>query len=208
MCNNKQNNFLLVHSRPIITLGVRLRQIREKNGLTQEKLARKAGITQQAVQRIEAGKAKRTKFLTCIAQILNVAPEWLENGDFFKTESLAMHPIQMIPTFSWEIAQTWLQRKQNRPSPIAKIPTNIPLSKESFGLFLKDSPLIHKSNFFSASDIILIEPTFDPMQNLIKEKWVLIAEPRLDLIRYSLNEIKRAKLSVYGIVAARLSFFD
>lgn len=53
-------------------LAERIKNLRNDAGLTQEQLAEKAGISQPALVKIEAGKVKRTKFINEIAQALGV----------------------------------------------------------------------------------------------------------------------------------------
>lgn len=64
-----------------MSLGVRLKQARQKKNLTQEELADLVGIKQQAVQRIEAGKVKSTSYIVQLAQALDVSPQWLALGE-------------------------------------------------------------------------------------------------------------------------------
>lgn len=63
---------------------VRLRQIRQEKGMTQEELARRAGITQSAVSALEKGKIEPTlKTALTIAGILGVGlfMIWVLSGD-------------------------------------------------------------------------------------------------------------------------------
>lgn len=48
--------------------------------LTQDQLARAAGVSQQAIQKLESGKSKDSKKITQIAVACGVRPEWLANG--------------------------------------------------------------------------------------------------------------------------------
>jgi SOS-response transcriptional repressor LexA len=63
------------------TLAIRLKQAREKKKLSQEALASRVGIKQQAVQRIEVGKVKSTGYVVQLARALNVTPDWLALGE-------------------------------------------------------------------------------------------------------------------------------
>ena len=55
-----------------------LKEYREKNFMTQKDLADKVGLTQEAISRIETGKAKpRLKTLLKLAEVLNVSPHKL-----------------------------------------------------------------------------------------------------------------------------------
>lgn len=63
------------------TMGRRIVERREALGISQAELARRVGISPQAMQWIEAGKTLRPRFLTEIAQNLGVASEWLLFGN-------------------------------------------------------------------------------------------------------------------------------
>jgi SOS-response transcriptional repressor LexA len=64
-----------------MSLAIRLKQAREKKKLSQEALASRVGIKQQAVQRIEVGKVKSTGYVVQLARALGVTPDWLALGD-------------------------------------------------------------------------------------------------------------------------------
>lgn len=62
------------------TLAARLRTARKLKGLSQKALGESVGISQAAIQKIEAGKAKETTKLLDLALALAVRPEWLSSG--------------------------------------------------------------------------------------------------------------------------------
>ena len=58
-----------------------MRQAREQIGLTRQQLARDIGVTYGAIQHLETGATKSSKFLIEIAAALNVSPDWLKTGE-------------------------------------------------------------------------------------------------------------------------------
>ncbi len=62
-------------------IGVRLRTARRDKGLTQERLAQKAGTNQAVIQKIENGKSLRPRQIMQIAEVLDVNPAWLQFGE-------------------------------------------------------------------------------------------------------------------------------
>lgn len=62
------------------TLARRLKVAMADQGLSQFALAKKAGISQAAIQKLASGKAKSTTYLIPISNALNVRPEWLSLG--------------------------------------------------------------------------------------------------------------------------------
>lgn len=50
-------------------------------GLTQETLAKRAGVSQTTIHKLLSGKSRRTRYLNPLAKALRCSPEWLEGGD-------------------------------------------------------------------------------------------------------------------------------
>ena len=63
------------------TLGDRLRESREKKKLSQQELADKVGVSQQAIGKIESGVTQNPRNLKVIAEVLGVAQHWLQFGE-------------------------------------------------------------------------------------------------------------------------------
>lgn len=61
----------VINSRPMEP-GKRIRIERDKRGWSQADLARRAGVSQVAIKKIEAGQTRKSKFLPNIAQVLDV----------------------------------------------------------------------------------------------------------------------------------------
>lgn len=62
------------------TIADRLKEARLAKNLTQEDLARAAGVTQSTIGNIEAGTRKNPRELLAIASALDVDPTWLKTG--------------------------------------------------------------------------------------------------------------------------------
>jgi len=61
-------------------IGSRIKQIRIVNGITQDQLAERAGITKQAISLLERGESKKTFYLVEIAAALGTTAEYLKTG--------------------------------------------------------------------------------------------------------------------------------
>lgn len=59
----------------------RIEKIMKANGITQEMLAEKIGVTQTTISRICRGEAKRSKYLPDVAAALGVTEQWLLFGE-------------------------------------------------------------------------------------------------------------------------------
>ena len=85
-----------------MSLAIRLKHAREKKKLSQEALASRVGIKQQAVQRIEVGKVKSTGYVVQLARALGVTPDWLALGE--EPLALALNIAETRAIYS--VAQT------------------------------------------------------------------------------------------------------
>lgn len=62
------------------TLAGRLKKSRADLGFSQSVLSDRSGVSQQALQRIEAGRVLTTTLLVDLAVALQVSPVWLQLG--------------------------------------------------------------------------------------------------------------------------------
>lgn len=73
-------------------VGAKIRKAREALGWTQSRLAATVGTTQQTIEKIEAGKVKRTSYLHDILTALNLPPE----QDIFVKQFPVFHGFMKI----------------------------------------------------------------------------------------------------------------
>jgi len=64
----------------VMTIAERTKIARERIGLKQDELAKKAGVSQGTIANIESGFRKRPREIVSIAKALGVDPLWLESG--------------------------------------------------------------------------------------------------------------------------------
>ncbi|WP_249963467.1 XRE family transcriptional regulator [Histophilus somni] len=62
------------------TLAERLKNLLDEKGITQTKFAEMIGIAQPSMQKILSGETKKPRNLLEIANVLEVDPNWLQNG--------------------------------------------------------------------------------------------------------------------------------
>lgn len=67
------------------TIAERLKQTREDLKLSQDQLAKQAGVSQGTIGNIESGTRKNPRELLAIARALGVTPEWLKSGKGIRT---------------------------------------------------------------------------------------------------------------------------
>lgn len=61
-----------------MTLGERIKLVRDEKGITQQQLAEMSGVCQQMISKLETGKASATSDIVKLAYCLEVSPNWLE----------------------------------------------------------------------------------------------------------------------------------
>lgn len=159
-----------------MTLAIRLKQAREKKKLSQEALASRVGIKQQAVQRIEVGKVKSTGYVVQLARALSVTPDWLALGE----EPMSPH-LQIAETrASYSVAQTsqapllslqHIDEMQHLPLKNwhgAVLPVLNLESDQCFALQIKDNSMSSGSVdvvSFSKNDYIIADANRQPVHN-------------------------------------------
>lgn len=84
------------------TLAGRVLQRRLQLGLNQEELAKKAGVSQQTINKIEGGRIKQPRKIKAIADALQESPAWLQFGareidNLDKDVVLAAVALQELP---------------------------------------------------------------------------------------------------------------
>lgn len=65
----------------ILKYGDRLRLARERKGLTQNELAKLTSVKQGTISKIERGDQEYSSFDIPLAQVLDISPIWLKNGN-------------------------------------------------------------------------------------------------------------------------------
>lgn len=158
------------------TLAIRLKSAREKKRLSQEALASRVGIKQQAIQRIEVGKVKSTGYVVQLARALGVTPDWLALGE----EPLAANSGVAEARANYSMAQTsqapllsWqdIEDMENLPNK-QWIGTYLPVlnleSDQCFALQVKDNSMssgMVDTISFTKNDYIIAQVNRKPEKN-------------------------------------------
>lgn len=77
-----------------MSVGARVRQVRQEKGFTQKDLADLSGVCQQMISKLEVGKAQGSANIVRLALALDVSPAWLEGISRQKT-ALPAKPAQV-----------------------------------------------------------------------------------------------------------------
>jgi transcriptional regulator with XRE-family HTH domain len=98
----------------VMTISERLRQARDKLGLTQEQLAAKANVAQGTIANIENGIRKKPREILSIARALNVQPDWLMSGKWQMETPPGLSPQKAEePAGSWVVGDSKIVQALN-----------------------------------------------------------------------------------------------
>lgn len=92
-------------------LGARLKAAREAAGYSQQQLAKKVGIIQQSIQKMERGFILNPRKLPLIESILGLPVGYLKYGDEEKETILPQPIIARCPILEWKAAIEWPKNK-------------------------------------------------------------------------------------------------
>lgn len=85
-----------------MNLAKRLKKAREDAKLTQAQLAKRSGVKQQMISKLERGTAKSTSDIVTIASAVGVSAQWLATGE---GTTGVPHPEQRLSDEARELAQ-------------------------------------------------------------------------------------------------------
>ncbi|MCW4631629.1 MULTISPECIES: LexA family protein [Marinomonas] len=152
-----------------MSIADRVRQKRTQHRLTQAELAKRVGITQQSLQKIEDGRTQNPRKLLNLAKELNCSPEWLQLGtttevressshysnDSAPPTSLSQHQRPIISVFQ---AAQWSNHSQ-AIEPQAYLDTPPDTSPSAFWLkVIGDSMTSTSGISIPEGYLILVEP--------------------------------------------------
>src|SRR5262249_36460046 len=92
------------------TVGLRVKQLRLKLGLTQAQFAERLGVVSVSVARYEAGRIPRLDLLGKIANLGGVTAGWLLHGSRQPTQSTSLGPPELNLTETLQSLLSFLGR--------------------------------------------------------------------------------------------------
>jgi SOS-response transcriptional repressor LexA len=150
-----------------MSLGSRLRQAREAAGISQRELARRSGLSQQLISKLENGLVESTTEVFPLAEALAVDARWLATG---RGEMLARggdsekpSASAYVPLISWVAAGNW--RELAEPGSPDEEPRLIPVtcrvSRSAYALKVQGDSM---EPVFPNGSIIIVDPAGDARQ--------------------------------------------
>lgn len=133
-----------------MSLAQRIKQAREQTHLSQRELAKRSGISQQLISKLENGLVESTSEIFKLAAALSVDPRWLATGEEIPE---AHSTMAYVPLVSWVAAGGW--RDIAQASEQTLVPVSCRVSKNAFALRVQGDSMEPK---FPDGCIIVIEP--------------------------------------------------
>lgn len=208
-------------------LADRLREAREAAGYSQEELAKKIGVVQQSLHKIEAGIIQNPRKLPLIESILGLPAGYLRYGDNNKSSvpHLPQPMIARCPMLSWEQAIEWPKNKDEvlKDKDLANLAQKIILSGNCYSLQINDTSMTDtgRRQSFNEGSFIVVDPDIEYKSgNLV----IAVEDSIQPLFRRYVKEASREYLFAYnsqyepikidknikicGVVVAHLSIFS
>lgn len=166
--SKRQCDSFVYHNSDMKTLAERLKEARSDKGLSQTALAKLVGIGQATVASIENGRNRGSTYITKIARVLDVSPEWLADGIGDKSASKLDNNVRPITTPGRQIpiidyVQAGMWREITDPFPpgaaFEYIISFSELSDNAFALRIRGDSM---SPEFVEGDVIVVDPAVVP----------------------------------------------
>lgn len=193
-------------------MGQRIKELRIKNGLTQEELGKYIGVQKSAIRKYEKGEVKNIKSssIKILSKIFNISPSYLMCIDEPKENSSNTSVIS-IPFFNnSNIDSTFLL--QDHCQETIEISTDIAITAKDFFAFKviddsmspifieNDIVIVKKQSNFELDDFVVIfmNNNILTIRKVIKASTTLLLKPIND--KYTYNEIGTISGKIIGIV--------
>jgi SOS-response transcriptional repressor LexA len=150
-----------------MSLGSRLKQAREAAGISQRELARRSGLSQQLISKLENGLVESTTEVFPFAEALGIDPRWLATGRgemLPQTDAAGeVSVVAFLPLISWVAAGNW--RELAEPGSPAEetrlIPVTCRVSASAYALKVQGDSM---EPVFPNGSIIIVDPAGDARQ--------------------------------------------
>ncbi len=150
-----------------MSLALRLKQSREQARISQRELAKRSGLSQQLISKLENALVESTTEVFRLAEVLRVNPRWLATGkgEAQDEENVADGPAITghVPLISWVAAGSW--RDVADPYPPgdgeAMVPATCRVGPNAYALRVQGDSM---EPVFPNGSIIIVDPAVEPRQ--------------------------------------------
>jgi len=149
-----------------MSLAQRLKQSRDKARISQRELARRSGLSQQLISKLENGLVESTTEVFRLAEALRVDARWLATGQKgSEEENVADGPpiTAYVPLISWVAAGTWRDVADPYPAGVgeAMVPVTCRAGPNAFALRVQGDSM---EPVFPNGSVIIVDPAAEPRQ--------------------------------------------
>jgi SOS-response transcriptional repressor LexA len=144
-----------------MSLALRLKQSREQARISQRELAKRSGLSQQLISKLENGLVESTTEVFRLAEVLRVDARWLATGK----ENVADGPAitAYVPLISWVAAGSWRDVADPYPAGMgeALVPVTCRTGPNAYALRVQGDSM---EPVFPNGSIIIVDPAAEPRQ--------------------------------------------
>ncbi len=150
-----------------MSLAQRLKQSRGQARISQRELAKRSGLSQQLISKLENGLVESTTEVFRLAEILRVDVRWLATGkgDAQGGENIAAGPAitAYVPLISWVAAGSWRDVADPYPPGMGEVlvPVTCRTGPNAYALRVQGDSM---EPVFPNGSIIIIDPAVEPRQ--------------------------------------------
>jgi SOS-response transcriptional repressor LexA len=147
-----------------MNLADRFKRAREAAGYSQEELAKKVGVVQQTINKIETGVIRNPRRLSLIESVLGLPSGYLMYGEEAesKMSSLPQPVVARCPVLPWEKAVNWPHNKSEilRDSKTEALAQKIILGSNCYALKINNDAMTDTSRkqSFNEGSYIIVDP--------------------------------------------------
>ncbi len=180
-----------------MNLAQRLLAIMKEQNLTEAALGKKAGVSQQAINKIVKGETQKPRNLIAIASALNVDPIWLVSGmeprqnmSFSPEKNLSEEASIFIYTMVHNLDSSFFHLDKNKIAQKLSLPPSLTRRQGLYGFYMQSSVMEPR---FKMGDLIIADSYRPPKAN---EDCVIIHKERserdfISVLSFSHTEASR-----------------
>ncbi len=150
-----------------MSLAQRLKQSRAQAQISQRELAKRSGLSQQLISKLENGLVESTTEVFRLAEALRVDPRWLATGqgDGGGGKNTATGPAitAYVPLISWVAAGSWRDVADPYPAGVgeALVPVTCRAGPNAYALRVQGDSM---EPVFPDGSVIIVDPAVEPRQ--------------------------------------------
>lgn len=158
-------------------IGARLKEARQKAGLTQDQVAKRAGLTQTAISELEAGRSRDTARINELAAAIGRSAEWLRTGKESTLSLMANNEFLPIGRYDTAFSMGPGALVEEHPEPL--------------GYWLIETQWLANITRAAPDSLAIVKASGDSMTpTLLPNDWVLVDRTQTRISREGIYAIR------------------